>query len=73
MRQKILQTIKKYNLIHSGDKVVLGVSLVVFAVFFIYPLFFVVVNSFRPNADIIIKPTGLPVKMFLGNYVQAWK
>ena len=57
----------------SSKKVVLGVSLVVFAVFFIYPLFFVVVNSFRPNADIIIKPTGLPVKMFLGNYVQAWK
>ena len=57
----------------SSKKVVLGVSLVVFAVFFIYPLFFVVVNSFRPNADIIIKPTGLPVKMFIGNYVQAWK
>ena len=26
MKQKILQTIKKYNLIENGDKIVLGVS-----------------------------------------------
>ena len=26
MKQKIIQTIKKYNLINSGDKIVLGVS-----------------------------------------------
>ena len=26
MKQKIIETIKKYNLINSGDKIVLGVS-----------------------------------------------
>ena len=26
MKEKVINTIKKYNLIHSGDKVVLGVS-----------------------------------------------
>lgn len=57
----------------SAKRTGLTVVLIVFAVFFIYPLFFVVVNSFRPNADIILKPTGLPVKMFIGNYIQAWK
>lgn len=54
--------------------------LIVFAVFFIYPLVFVVINSFRPNAGIIINPTGFPkYKEFakysfslFNNYVQAW-
>lgn len=57
----------------KAKETALTVSLIVFAIFFIYPLFFVVVNSFRPNADIIINPTGVPVKIFIGNYVQAWK
>ena len=26
MKEKVLQTIKKYNLIESGDKIILGVS-----------------------------------------------
>ena len=26
MKQKVLETIKKYNLIQNGDKIVLGVS-----------------------------------------------
>ena len=26
MKQKVIQTIKKYNLINSGDKIILGVS-----------------------------------------------
>lgn len=57
----------------KAKETALTVSLIVFAIFFIYPLFFVIVNSFRPNADIIINPTGVPVKIFIGNYVQAWK
>ena len=68
MINRFFSTIKP----ESARRTALTVSLIVFAVFFIYPLFFVVVNSFRPNADIILKPTGLPVKMFIGNYVQAW-
>ncbi|MCR5495773.1 MAG: carbohydrate ABC transporter permease [Treponema sp.] len=57
----------------KAKETALSITLIVFAIFFIYPLFFVVVNSFRPNADIIINPTGLPLKLFMGNYVQAWK
>ncbi len=57
----------------KAKETALTVTLVVFAIFFIYPLVFVVINSFRPNADIIINPTGLPVKLFIGNYVKAWK
>ena len=51
---------------------VLCIILVVFAIFFVYPLVFVVINSFRPNADIIINPSGLPHKFIFKNYVQAW-
>lgn len=55
-----------------ASEAVLTTCMIIFALFFVYPLVFVVINSFRPNADIIINPTGLPVKMFIGNYVQAW-
>jgi raffinose/stachyose/melibiose transport system permease protein len=51
----------------------LSVILMIFAAAFIYPMLFVVVNSFRPNADIIINPAGISRGVFLGNYVQAWK
>ncbi|HAH61846.1 MAG TPA: sugar ABC transporter permease [Treponema sp.] len=51
----------------------LSVVLLIFAAAFIYPMLFVVINSFRPNEDIIMNPAGLPLKAFFGNYTQAWK
>lgn len=51
---------------------VLTIVLAIFAVFFFYPMLFVVINSFRPDADIILNPAGLPDKLFFGNYVKAW-
>lgn len=66
-------TFLKWNIKEQTAKeTVLTICMVIFALFFIYPLVFVVINSFRPNADIIINPTGVPVKVFFGNYVQAW-
>ncbi len=52
---------------------ILTVIVILFALFFIYPMIFVVINSFRPNADIILNPMGLPDSFFTANYVQAWK
>lgn len=54
-------------------KVALATALVIFAVFFIYPMFFVVINSFRSTNDIILNPSGWPVNIYLSNYAQAWK
>ena len=66
-------TFFKWNIKEQTAKeTVLTTCMVIFALFFIYPLIFVVINSFRPNADIIINPTGVPAKLFFGNYVQAW-
>lgn len=56
----------------TAQQTVLTTCMIIFALFFIYPLLFVVINSFRPNADIIINPTGLPSKAYFHNYVQAW-
>lgn len=55
----------------SGMKI-LGVAMFLFAIIFFYPMIFVVVNSFRPNADIIINPLGLPKGFYFENYVKAW-
>jgi len=55
----------------SGMKI-LGVTMFLFAIIFFYPMIFVVVNSFRPNADIIINPLGLPKGFYFENYVKAW-
>lgn len=57
----------------NPNLIVLTVVLIIFAVAFIYPMLFVVINSFRPNADIIMNPAGIPDSFFSGNYVQAWK
>jgi raffinose/stachyose/melibiose transport system permease protein len=57
----------------NPNLIVLTAVLIIFAVAFIYPMLFVVINSFRPNADIIMNPAGVPTGFFSGNYVQAWK
>ncbi len=44
----------------SAKKAALSVALIVFAIFFIYPMFFVVINSLRPMQGIITNPTGFP-------------
>ena len=70
---------KSYKL--SSKKVALFTGLLIFAVFFIYPMIFVVINSFRPNQDIILNPGGLPSAQsfqkfgfsLFDNYIQAFK
>lgn len=79
--------IKSYLFGHKrADKArraALLVVLIICAVFFIYPMIFVVINSFRPNAAIIKEPLGLPsasdwtffrpdAVKFFANYAQAW-
>lgn len=58
--------------------------MVIFAALFLYPMLFVVINSFRPNAAIINNPTGIPTAnewsqldpdatKFFANYATAWE
>lgn len=58
---------------NQAGKKILGLVMFVFAIFFFYPMIFVVVNSFRANADIILNPLGLPKGFYFENYIKAWK
>lgn len=64
---------KTTSIKHTSSNKVLSVVLILFAVLFFYPFIFVIVNSLRKNADIIINPAGLPNGIFFGNFVQAWQ
>ena len=37
------------------------------------PLLFMLLQSFRPSAEIFNDPLGLPNALYLGNYVEAWR
>ncbi|MBQ9237914.1 MAG: carbohydrate ABC transporter permease [Treponema sp.] len=63
----------KHKKRYSLRRVVLIVVLTVCAVFFLYPMIFVVLNSFRSTNDIILNPAAWPVKPYFGNYATAWK
>ncbi len=56
----------------NAGKTLLLLVLILFAFFFIYPMIFVFINSFRPNAEIIMNPLGFTKPTF-ENYVRAWK
>lgn len=65
----IMKQMKQY----LSHEAALTVTLIVCALFFIYPMCFVVINSFRSTNDIIMNPAGWPVRLFFENYAQAWK
>lgn len=48
------------------------IFLIVVGIFILYPLYMVVVNSFRTNTNIMMDPFGLPDKLMFDNYVKAW-
>lgn len=55
--------------------------LVIFALIFVYPMVFVVINSFRPTEDIVVNSAGLPSSgafskynfSLFDNYIQVFK
>jgi ABC-type sugar transport system, permease component len=53
-------------------KRLLTVAMVIFAFVFFYPIIYVVVNAFKPDAQITLDPMGLPKALYLDNFVRAW-
>jgi raffinose/stachyose/melibiose transport system permease protein len=51
----------------------LELLMIVFALIFIYPAIFVLISAFKPNADIITDPLGLPKALEFSNFVKAWQ
>ncbi len=65
------RTVRSQN--ETSMMLALATVLMVLAVIFIYPMIFVLINSIRSTEEIILDPAGWPVKLYLENYVQAWK
>ncbi|MDR3121338.1 MAG: carbohydrate ABC transporter permease [Clostridiales bacterium] len=55
----------------SFGKIAQGAVLAIFAVFVIYPLFFVLLTSLKVNTDVILNPFGIS-SFEPQNYITAW-
>lgn len=51
---------------------VLTIVMVLFAFVFFYPVIFVLLNAFKPEARITLDPMGLPSSLYLDNFARAW-
>jgi raffinose/stachyose/melibiose transport system permease protein len=49
------------------------VVLILFSLLFVYPIFLMIMSSFKTNLDIMTHPLGLPTSLSLENYVTVWK
>ena len=46
--------------------------LIILAVICLFPIFLVLINTFKENAEIVRNPLSLPDIIHLENYIQAW-
>jgi raffinose/stachyose/melibiose transport system permease protein len=56
----------------SIGKAALTVVMVACALVFFYPVIYVILNAFKPDAQITIDPMGLPKAFYLDNFIRAW-
>jgi len=54
------------------SKLFLYIFLIVLAVFYIYPLIWLVIASFKNNSEIFLSAFGFPAEMMWSNYETAW-
>jgi len=52
--------------------IVIFIFLIILALFFIMPIYFTIINSFKPLREIVTSYTSLPKTFYLGNYIKAW-
>jgi raffinose/stachyose/melibiose transport system permease protein len=73
---KLSQITLKSKLRKPGTPVVVGLIFVFLLLYFIaiaYPLFWMVINSFKNTADIFNDSWGLPKDWLFSNYATAWE
>ncbi|MDQ1000208.1 raffinose/stachyose/melibiose transport system permease protein [Neobacillus niacini] len=73
---KLSQIKLKSKLRNPGTPVVVGLIFVFLLLYFIaiaYPLFWMVINSFKNTADIFNDSWGLPKEWLFSNYATAWQ
>lgn len=50
----------------------LEVALIAFALVFLFPLYVLFVQALKSPTELAASPLGLPTRLYLGNFVQAW-
>ncbi|MGO8695187.1 MAG: carbohydrate ABC transporter permease [Rectinemataceae bacterium] len=59
--------------IRARGEWVLEPFMIVLAAVFIFPVVFVVMSAFKPDAQIMMNPMSLPKSLFLDNFFKAWR
>jgi raffinose/stachyose/melibiose transport system permease protein len=57
---------------YAAARRVLTVVMVLVALVFFYPVIYVIVNAFKTDAEITLRPMGLPSAPSVANFVRAW-
>ncbi len=47
-------------------------ALIAFAALFLFPIYVLVVQALKEPAELAASPLGLPTRLYLGNFVEAW-
>ena len=50
----------------------LELALIAFAAMFLFPLYVLVVQALKSPTELAGSPLGLPTRLYLGNFVEAW-
>lgn len=61
---------------HGSEKVLFVIMFIIFTVFaisFIFPFIWVVINAFKPASEYINNPSGLPTQWTFSNFIEAFK
>jgi raffinose/stachyose/melibiose transport system permease protein len=52
--------------------IIFEILMILLAVIFIYPVIYVFMNSFKTTSEIILNPTGFPLKITFDNFIKVW-
>lgn len=54
-------------------KIIFEIFMLIVAMLYIYPIFIIVINSFKTNRDLMLNVLSLPQKFIIDNYTYVWK
>ena len=57
---------------NTMQRTILTTILILLALFFLMPIYFTIINSFKPLREIVTSYTKLPESFYWGNYIKAW-
>ncbi len=53
-------------------KNLMTIIMVLIAIVFFYPIIYVIINAFKPEAQITLNPMAFPTSLYLENFTRAW-